>query len=263
MWEDHKKLRHISESIAGITINGRPAVEPYYIRNNKDVEPEASLEYSLEKPSAKGVPDELYETSAGKIVLCDEGEFGGYLQIGGKQICNGNFSTIFRYNGEKYVVDTLAHMGTYRFRLIRIFDDGSIEVVYNSNEDDYYDTLGRVSCAAMDAFCIDKDMFDNEVVFFLCSGINTANPEHIRKVQYLLMFDSNRKDHQLIRIDLPVDKIEFSHVTSIWSDGMMLSIGCDKQVVMAHLPDMSIEYWTGLDEDCVKQILEKKHALRH
>ena len=65
----------------------------------------------------------------------------------------------------------------------------------------------------------------------------------------------------MIRIDLPPEKVEFSHATSIWSDGVMLSIGCDKHVIMVHMPDMDTEYWTGLDEDTVCKLLSKKRDL--
>ena len=204
----------------------------------------------------------MYQTSVGRIVLCDKGKDGGYLEIGGKQICTGNFSTIFEYNGEKYVVDSSGYNCKFHFRLIQIRDDGSIETIYNSAEAAYYDSLGMMSGASMDAYCIDKSILDYDTVYFLCSGINMVNPDRIRRVQYLLMFDTYRKDNQLIRIDLPWDKVEFLRATSIWSDGMMLSIGCDKQVVMVHLPDMNTEYWTGLDEDTVDKLLEKKKGMK-
>ena len=86
MWEDHKKLRHISESISGYNLGADFRSVLYYIRNNSFVEPEASIEYSLEKPPTEDVPDEIYQTSAGRIELEDYGEFGGGLSIGGKHL---------------------------------------------------------------------------------------------------------------------------------------------------------------------------------
>ena len=43
----------------------------------------------------------------------------------------------------------------------------------------------------------------------------------------------------------------------MWTDGIMLAVGCDKQVVMLYLPSMDVEYWTSLDEDIVKSLLVK------
>lgn len=268
MWEDHKKLRHISESISGcnLDVDFRPVL--YYIRDNPLVEPEASLEYSLEKPLPEDVPDEIYQTSAGRIEMEDYGEFGGGLSIGGKHLLYGNFSTIFEYNGEKYVIDSLAHLSTYRFGLFRVNDDGTVEKLY-STADDPTDLFGYHGGASMDAYYIGEDVTGTEAVFFLCSGIvidadgEVNSPARSHRERFLLIFNTHReKEHQIIRIDLPVDKVEFYRVTSIWSDGMMLSIGCENQVVMVFLPNMDTEYWTGIDEKTVSRLLEKKHSLK-
>lgn len=39
-------------------------------------------------------------------------------------------------------------------------------------------------------------------------------------------------------------------------------IGCDREVVMMHLPDMSAEYWTELETEEVEEILKHKHKYR-
>lgn len=64
----------------------------------------------------------------------------------------------------------------------------------------------------------------------------------------------------MIEINFP-DKVEFNGVTSIWSDGIMLAIGCDNQVVMVYLPNMDVEYWTELGTDETVEILKKKHRM--
>lgn len=46
--------------------------------------------------------------------------------------------------------------------------------------------------------------------------------------------------------------------------GMIIKhlIGCDREVVMVHLPDMSAEYWTELETEEVEEILKHKHKYR-
>ena len=132
MWKDHKTLNRIPESISGCLINGSCKVQPYYVRYNGLSGEASALEYSTTEPDKTEISEDIYQTSAGMIEMYDEGEFGGCLKIGGKHICGGNFSTIFEYNGGKYVVDSLSHMATHRFRLIRINDDGTIDVVYST-----------------------------------------------------------------------------------------------------------------------------------
>ena len=51
--------------------------------------------------------------------------------------------------------------------------------------------------------------------------------------------------------------------TSIWTDGRLLAIGCDQEVVIVHLADMDVEYWTELGEEEVAAILKKKHKSRY
>ena len=276
MWKDHKTLNRIPESISGMSIDGDHKPYPYYVRYNGLMKEDSALEYSTEKPEKGKIPEELYQTSAGRIEMYDEGEFGGCLKIGGRHICNGNFSTIFEYNGEKYVVDNLAHMGTHRFGLIRVNDDGTTEMIYRTDDNNpfgYFFSSG----GAMAAYYIGESIIGTEAVFFLCTGYENPGftwPEDdkeknktdlfernkkFQRIRFLLIFDSHReKEKQFIRINLP-DSLEFSYVNSIWSDGVMLAIGCDKEVIMVHLPDMDIEYWTGLDKDLVERLLKKKH----
>ena len=263
-WKDHKTLKRISESISGFFPDGIHRV-PYYIRQNKTIsELGSDIEYSLEKPIEPEIPDEIYHTSAGEIDMSDYGEFGGELRINKKIICNGNFSTIFEYNGEKYVVDSLAHMGTYRFRLIRINNDGTIDTVYSTVDDNPF-VFGGTHMAG---YYIGEDFTGQESVFFLCDGIEKVEGviyqgQNLRRERYLLIYNTHREEeNQVIRIDLPTDKVEFSDVTSIWCDGIMLAIGCDKQVVMVCLPKKDKpEYWTGEDVETVEKILAYKREL--
>ena len=73
------------------------------------------------------------------------------------------------------------------------------------------------------------------------------------------MYDKFNETAPLVRIDMPPEKIDFCEVTSIWSDSLMIAVGCDKEVVMAYLPTMDVEYWTELDDEAVSCILKKKH----
>ena len=287
MWKDHKQLNRISESIAGWHI-GKYTKTPYYIRYNPAVDVTNSIEYTLVAPHEQTYPKHLFQTTVGKIEMFDDGEFGGYLAIGGKKVCNGNFSQIFEYDGEKYVIDSLRHMCSGTFRLIRVNDNGTIEVIYDSDkyrkfrtelllkmklenrkddaptvaEREQYE-LNMISQVGLDGYYIGNDLEGNEAVYFLCSGelidLDKSGRERYQSIKYLLIFDKYNENAPLVIIDLPPEKIDFCDVTSIWSDGLMLAIGCDKEVVMAYLPTMDVEYWTELDDEAVSCILEKKH----
>ncbi|MDD6657519.1 MAG: hypothetical protein PUE95_09545 [Lachnospiraceae bacterium] len=119
MWKDHKTLNRINENISGWYTGNSYRCTPYYIRYNPEAEFKNSIEYTTEKQPEVEYPDEIFMTSAGKIDLYDEGEFGGHLSIGGKTVCQGNFSKIFEFKGSKYVIDDLRHMMSYTFRLIK------------------------------------------------------------------------------------------------------------------------------------------------
>ena len=246
MWKNYKTLNRISRSIAG------------YHEGNK---------YSAE----------IFKTSAGEIELCDEGEFGGYLKIGEKVVCNGNFSQIFEYKGEKYVIDDLKHMACYHFRLIQVNDNGTINILYDA--DDYaklhreYDSKIQIvdqtdaddekkhsmrkapspeeieryklnyNCSVgLDTYYIGMDSDGIECVFFLCSGLlfdlSKNGSQRYKKIQYLLKYNPEDKKRPFVRIDLPEDKVDYNAATSIWTDGKMLVIGDDKQVVTVVLSDM-------------------------
>lgn len=278
MWKDHKTLNRINENISGWgSLSDNPFKHvPYYIRHNPHVDPEKSIEYTTEIQPKVSYPDEIFMTSAGRIDLYDEGEFGGHLEIGGKMVCQGNFSKIFRFKGEKYVIDDLRHMASNRFRLIKVNDNGTIEVVYNAGgmERDGQDVDYTVAPGAiygmrdmeysigLDAFYIGQDFCGNEKAFFLCSGFiwnyKEEGNERYTEIQYLLMFDPDNESDTFIRIDLPCDKVEIGAAISIWTDGIMLAVGCMNEVVMVHLPEMDVEYWTQLNADEVERILEEK-----
>lgn len=76
------------------------------------------------------------------------------------------------------------------------------------------------------------------------------------------MFDSDNESDPFIRINLPCDKVEIGAAISIWTDGIMLAVGCMNEVVMVYLPEMDVEYWTQLDTDEVERILEEKRKYR-
>ena len=76
------------------------------------------------------------------------------------------------------------------------------------------------------------------------------------------MFDPDNESDPCIRINLPCDKVEIGAATSIWTDGIMLAVGCVNEVVMVYLPEMDVEYWTQLDTDEVERILEEKRKYR-
>lgn len=261
MWKDHKTLNRIDESIAGWYDCKSYRCEPYYIRYNSEARSSQGLEYTTEEQPEVEYPDEIFKISAGEIDLFDEGEFGGHLAIGGKTVCRGNFSQIFEFKGDKYVIDDLHHLLSYTFRLIKVNDNGTIDVLYDANQ--YPGISDNSVSVGLDAFYIGDDFFGSEKVYFLCSGFIYNSPikktERLTRVKYLLIFDPENKSNPFIRIDLPVDKVEFSGVTSIWTDGIILAIGCDKQVVIVNLPDMSIEYWTELESEEVEKILKRKH----
>lgn len=291
MWKNVRSMNRIHESISGCNCNGRFRPIPYYVRVNNDVDdPYDSIEYSNEKPEEKKPPKELFRISAGEIQLCDNGEFGGYLKIGNTMIRKGNFSKIFEINGEKYVIDDLRHMCSERFELIKINDNGTCETIFNADEyadihrmyaenageefvPDYYSfarlahteetkkyKLDYICNVGLDAYCIGKDYLGNEAIFFLCSGyVERFDAEKIyrAKLEYLLVFNPG-KEIPLVRINLPADLVGFEDVTSIWSDGIILVIGCYNQIVIVHLPDMSVEYRTDIEEKDVATILEHK-----
>ena len=282
MWKDHKTLNRINENISGWgSLSGKPFKHvPYYVRHNPHVAPEKSIEYTTEIQPKVSYPDEIFMTSAGRIDLYDEGEFGGHLEIGGKLVCQGNFSKIFEFKGGKYVIDDLRHIASNRFRLIKVNDNGTIEVVYNAGgmERDGQDVDYTVASDAiygmrdmeysigLDAFYIGKDFCGNEKAFFLCSGsiwnYKEEGNERYTEIQYLLMFDPDNESDPFIRINLPCDKVEIGAAISIWSDGIMLAVGCMNEVVMVYLPEMDVEYWTQLDTDEVERILEEKRKYR-
>lgn len=56
--------------------------------------------------------------------------------------------------------------------------------------------------------------------------------------------------------------MDFADVTSIWTNGEVLAVGCDKQVIIVNLLDKKTEYWTELDSQSVSNIIEKKKQLR-
>ena len=118
----------------------------------------------------------------------------------------------------------------------------------------------------LDAFYIGKDFCGNEKAFFLCSGsiwnYKEEGNERYTEIQYLLMFDPDNESDPFIRINLPCDKVEIGAAISIWSDGIMLAVGCMNEVVMVYLPEMDVEYWTQLDTDEVERILEEKRKYR-
>ena len=271
MWKDHKTLRHIKESISGWSEGENPNYQPYYIRMNPEVEPENSIEYTTEKQPEADYPPEIFMTSAGKIDLHDEGEFGGYLAIGGKQVLDGNYSKIFEYCGEKYVIDDLKHMACATFRFARVNDNGTVDILYDAEQEEKIkygeEERNRVSPEiGLESFCIGEGIEGEQVVYFLCKGtvynFTKEDLERYNKKQYLLIYNVNNKEHPFIRIDLPTDKVEFSMVTSIWCDSMMLAIGCDKEVVMVYLPTMETEYWTGVDESEERAILKVKNRYK-
>ena len=86
MWKDHKTLNRIPESISGCLINGSCKVQPYYVRYNGLSGEASALEYSTTEPDKTEISEDIYQTSAGMIEMYDEGEFGGCLKIGGKQV---------------------------------------------------------------------------------------------------------------------------------------------------------------------------------
>lgn len=59
-------------------------------------------------------------------------------------------------------------------------------------------------------------------------------------------------------MNLESEYVEIGAATSIWTDGIMLAVGCMNEVVMVYLPEMDVEYWTELDTDEVERILEEK-----
>ena len=138
---------------------------------------------------------------------------------------------------------------------------------WSRTEEDIQKYKLDLSCSVgLDSFYVGRDFCGNEKVFFLCSGhicnYKKEGRERFTDVQYILMFDPENETDPFVKIELPADKVEFSGVSSIWTDGIMLAIGCDKEVVMVHLPDMSAEYWTELEFEEVEAILKEKHKCR-
>lgn len=259
MWTSYKNLNRIEESIAGWNLGNRQKTLPHYVRGNNN-----EIEYTTKRQPKPKYSEELFNTKAGKIKMVDEGEFGGALFIGGKMVCGGNFSQIFEHNGIKYVIDDLKHMFSMEFRLIQINENGSIEVLYDANKENEK-VFGRHCSIGMDAYYIGKDHDGENTIFFLCSGMifnhSYNGPRNTKVISFLLKYKPGNKEKLFERIDFPDNELDFAGVNSIWSNGEMLAVGCDKQVVIINLSNNKTEYWTELDKESVSKIIEKKRKI--
>ena len=266
MRKDYKTLKRIPESIAGYD----SCYPDYcYVRFNPVADSEKAIEFTTDWQPGEFYPPERYHeedylTSAGYIEMVDNGEWGGYLSIGDKEVLTGNFSRFFVCAGERFAVSSLHHMSLASFGLARIYDDGTAEYIYHSNKyEKRHQKIkdGEVNIG-FDGYFISKGRKGHEVVYILCSGdvwdYEKPQGEKRKIVRYLLAYDKERK-RPFKRIDLPSDKVEYGQVSSIWTDGKTLAIGTDHEVVIVNLSTMDTEYWTDLDDENIKiRLLEKR-----
>lgn len=276
MWRNCRELNRIDESISGWNTE-ETVLKPYNIRYNKD-----SVEYSTDEESSVEYTSEIFNTSAGEIRLYDKGEFGGHLEIGGKIVSNGNFSYIFEINKHKYTIDSLKHMSCGTFRLIEIFDDGTIKELYNSDKladlhNEFYSLdnveYKNISKEIRDKYKIyidyqiglDSYFIKDNIIIFLCSGciynLDKNGKDRYSRIKYLLEYNTNTGKFREIKLNN--EELEYSYVTSIILVSDELFIGCDKEVIKLNINTMDIEHLTDIEDEIIEKILEHKRSILH
>lgn len=326
-WFPISKLRKINKSIAGyaypckngkIPKGGRGASgkfkenqgksyemeytsyildEPIYVRNNNgkieyslDVCQEELIDTFLEYKKYE-VPNEIYQTTIGEIDLYDEGEFGGHLEINKKFIINGNFSHIFMFKNRKFVLDSRQHMACKNFRIIEIFDNGEIEILYDA------DKLGELHKKYYEEICDSyEENFKNEKrdsrleikhqlwknfkeeyklnlqyevgfdimkknenkLLFFCEGsifdLDKRGVERSKEIYYILEYDGENFMEYPIEI-----KDYISGVNSLEYDeeNKIFYIGCDKEIIICNAKTKKCEIYTNLDVNREELLIER------
>lgn len=262
MWINHKKLNRISGSISGCLYNGKEYKVPHYVRYNPNVRGEDSLECCANNEGVCNIINRL-EVSYGVVEIVHKTDAEDCIMVNDKVVRTGRFLSLFEYDGYVCAIEncTNMNMGICSFRLLKVVNTQTIETAGDSKDlcfsktaTENGDSANRQVSIKVDTFCIDKDITGSDAVFLLCSGVKCREDKEIK---CLIIYNPSNKEHPVIKVDIPAEKLEYSDVNSMWTDGIMLTVGCDKQVVMLYLPAMDVEYWTSLDEDVVKSLLVK------
>lgn len=260
MWINHKRLNRIFGSISGCLYNGKEYRVPHYVRYNPNVRGEDSLECCVNNEGVCDVINRL-EVSYGVVEIVHKTDAEDCIMVNDKIVSTGRFLSLFEYDGYVYAIENYDDMDVCSFRLLKIVDAQAVETVVDSKDLCFYkvateneDSRNRQVSIKVDTFCIDRYITGSDAVFLLCSGVKF----HVNKeIRCLVIYNPSNKEHPVIKVDIPAEKLEYSNANSMWTDGIMLAVGCDKQVVMLYLPSMDVEYWTSLDENVTKSLLAK------
>lgn len=271
MWKTFNELKEQKINISGWYTDNVGLI-PYNVKLQNN-----NVLFTKEKIKEDDISKDIFMTSAGEIDLYDDGEFGGHLEIGGKFICKGNFSQIFEVNNHKYVLDSLKHMTCGTFRLIEIFDNGTVEVLYDADklselhkqfyslENIDYKNLSDELKKQYQVFLdyqigLDGYFIDGTCVKFLCSGtifdLEKAGKDRYNSIIYLLVFDTETK--QFYEMDLTDTLLSYSYVTSIVIHQNKLYIGCDKMIIEVDLETKVVKYFTDIDDSLIDEVVNYK-----
>lgn len=260
MWTNYKKLNRISGSISGCLYNGKEYRVPHYVRYNPHVRGEDSLECCADNEGVGNIINR-FEVSVGVVEIVHKTDAEDCITVNDKVVRTGRFLSLFKYGGSVYAIENCTYMGVCSFSLLKVVNTQTVEVVVDFKDlcfckvaTENGDSENRQVSIKVDAFCIDRDITRSDAVFLLCSGVECHGDKEIR---CLVIYNPSNKEHPVIKVDIPAEKLEYSDANSMWTDGIMLAVGCDKQVVMLYLPSMDVEYWTSLDEDIAKTLLVK------
>ena len=258
MWINHKKLNRISGSISGCLYNGKEYRVPHYVRYNPNVRGEDSLECCADNEGVCNIINGI-DGTVGVVEIVHKTDAEDCITVNNKAVSTGRFSSLFEYGGYVYVIENYDDMGVCSFRLLKIIGTQTVETVVDSKDlcfckaaTENGDSENRQVSIKVDTFCIDRDITGSDAIFLLCSGVEFHGDKEIR---CLVVYNPSNKEHPVIKVDIPAEKLEYSDANSMWTDGIMLAVGCDKQVVMLYLPTMDVEYWTLLDKNIVSAFL--------
>lgn len=251
---------------------------PLYVKNI-----EGQIKYSKEDPKEYiyestnyNYPDEIFMTDIGELNLCDNGEFGGYLELNGQILLHGNFNHIFEFQERKFVIDSLHHMACARFRLVEIFKNGTFSIIYTADKledlhNKFYETpLPDNKEKRKEIFNLNSDkyklninyevgfrlmkIFDNKLYFY-CSGdiydFKESGKNRRKSVNYILEYDGkNFKEHN-IEIDDYFNEINSFEITN---DSIYL--GLNKQILKYNKITKECFFLTDLSDAEIAKLKE-------
>ena len=279
----YKSDGEIPENANGITYNKNHVCEsyhvsePFYVLNDngeikycKNISIQENI--YLEK-NQYNFDKELLNTSIGRIELFDEGEFGGSLDVNGNSILSGNFSFIFKFKDRKFTIDSCHHMTCKDFKLVEIFDNGSVKILYNADKleglhHEFYfkkdnKKIKEISEEDKKRYSLDLSyeigydlMFvNNDKIYFYCSGtifhLDKKGSDRYEHIKYILEFDGENFNEIEIKFG---DWI--SQISSIAIKDNIFYIGCDKEIIIYNTIDNSYEILTDLTKETELNLID-------